>query len=242
VLKETVHSLIWVRRHLSGSLRVPELPCLLPFLEPSDVFLDVGAHAGAWALPISRTLRDGHVYAFEAFPYYARLLSNVVRLMRRPNVTVIAGAVADRPGVTSMVWKDAEGRRLTGKTHMSATAAADTSVMVPTLTIDGFCASLPPRRVRLMKCDVEGAELLVFRGARETIGTWRPVIFSEVNGQYSTRYGYGMNDVFEFFAARSYRTFAVDGGGLRPLDPSAYPGEGDVVFVPSEVQPPSSCV
>jgi hypothetical protein len=93
-----------------------------------------------------------------------------------------------------------------------------------------------------MKCDVEGAELLVFRGARETIGTWRPVIFSELNDQYSTRYGYGMNDVFEFFSARSYRTFTVDGGCLRPLSASAYSGEGDVVFVPSELQPPASCV
>lgn len=240
-MREAAHSLIWLRRHLSGALQVPELPCLLPFLQADDVFLDIGAHAGAWALPISKQLRNGHVYAFEALPYYARLLDNLVKLMRRPNVTVIAGAVADKTGHTSVVWKDADGRRLTGRTHMNAGASPDVSVTVPTLTIDEFCASQPARRVRLMKCDVEGAELLVFRGATQTIDTWRPVVFCEINAEHCARYGYGMRDVFDFFTVRSYHTFIVKDGGLRRLDPAAYSGLGDVVFVPSEVDPVALC-
>lgn len=242
MLREAAHSLIWVRRHLSGELRVPELPCLLAFLQSDDVFLDVGAHAGGWAVPISRKLRRGHVYAFEALPYYARVLGNVLWLLRRRNVTVIVGAVADRPGAVSVVWKDAEGRRLTGKTHISGRADPGVSVTVPSLTIDGFCAGLPPRRVRLMKCDVEGAELLVFRGATETIGRWRPVVFCELYAEYCARYGYGVNDVFDFFDPRSYRTFTVQSGRLLPLDPATYAGRGDVVFIPSEIDPAGPCV
>jgi len=241
VLREAAHTLLWLKRHMSGGLRVPELPCLLPFLQPDDVFFDVGAHAGAWALPVSKTLRDGHVYAFEAFPYYARLLKNVATLLRRSNVTVIVGAVADKPGQTSIVWKDAEGHRLTGKTHMDAGATTDVSVPVPTLTIDGYYEQQPPRRVRLIKCDVEGAELLVFRGATRTIGRWRPIVFCEINAEFCVRYGYRMADVFGFFAERSYATFAAHDGRLRPLDPAEYSGLGDVVFVPSEVSIPTTC-
>ena len=241
MLREAAHTLLWLKRHLTGGLRVPELPCLLPFLQSDDVFLDIGAHAGAWALPVSKRLRDGHVYAFEAFPYYARLLKNVVTLMRRRNVTVVVGAVADSPGQTSVVWKDAEGNRLTGKTHMDASADANVSVPVATLTIDGFYAPLPARRVRLIKCDVEGAELLVFRGAERTIAKWRPIVFCEINAEFCTRYGYRMEDLFDFFVARSYRSFAVRDGGLRPLDPARYSGLGDVVFVPSELGTPSTC-
>jgi FkbM family methyltransferase len=241
VLREAAHTLLWLKRHVRGELAVPELPCLLPFLAPDDVFLDIGAHAGAWSLPVSKTVHAGHVYAFEAFPYYARLLQNVVTLLRRSNVTVIVGAVADKPGQTSIVWKDAAGQRLTGKTHMSATAGADVSVPVPTLTVDGFYAALPQRRVRLVKCDVEGAELLVFQGAEQTIAKWRPVVFSEINADFCTRYGYTMNDVFAFFAARSYATFSAQDGRLRSLSPRDYSGLGDVVFVPSEVDIPAAC-
>jgi FkbM family methyltransferase len=241
VLREAAHTLLWLKRHVSGGLQVPELRCLLPFLQPDDVFLDIGAHAGAWALPVSKVVRDGHVYAFEAFPYYARLLKNVVTLMRRSNVTVIVGAVADKPGQTSIVWKDAQGHRLTGKTHMSATADAKVSVPVPTLTIDGFYATRQPRRVRLIKCDVEGAELLVFRGAERTITTWRPIVFCEINAEFCIRYGHRMEDVFEFFALRSYRTYTALEGELRPLDPARYSGLGDVVFVPAEVTIPTTC-
>jgi FkbM family methyltransferase len=241
VLREAAHTLLWVKRHVSGELRVPELPCLLPFLQPDDVFLDIGAHAGAWSLPVAQTVHDGHVYAFEAFPYYARLLQNVVSLLRRSNVTVIVGAVADKAGQTSIVWKDAEGRRLTGMTHMSAKAGADVSIPVPTLTIDGFYAALPPRRVRLIKCDVEGAELLVFRGAEQTIAKWRPIVFSEINAEFCRRYGYTMDDVFGFFSTRSYAAFSVHEGRLRSLSPGEYSGLGDVVFVPSEVSIPPTC-
>jgi FkbM family methyltransferase len=241
VLREAAHTLLWLKRHVSGELRVPELPCLLPFLQPDDVFFDVGAHAGAWAVPVSKIVRGGHVYAFEAFPYYARLLENVVTLLRRTNVTVIVGAVSDKPGQTSIVWKDADGHRLTGKTHMSATADADVSVPVPTLTIDGFYAPLAPRRVRLIKCDVEGAELLVFRGAEQTIAKWRPIVFCEINAEFCLRYGHRMEDVFAFFAARSYATFTAHHGRLRPLEPAEYSGLGDVVFVPSEVSIPTTC-
>jgi FkbM family methyltransferase len=241
VLREAAHTLLWLKRHLSGGLRVPELPCLLPFLQPDDVFLDIGAHAGAWSVPVSKAVRDGHVYAFEAFPYYARLLQNVVSLMRRSNVTVIVGAVADKPGQTSMVWKDAAGHRLTGKTHMDASAAGDVSVRVPKLTIDSYYAQQPPRRVRLVKCDVEGAELLVFRGAMKTIDRWRPIVFCEINAEFCVRYGYRMADLFDFFADRSYRTFTASAGHLGPLDPAAYSGLGDVVFIPSEVMMPTTC-
>ena len=241
MLREAAHTLLWLKRHVCGELRVPELPCLLPFLEKDDVFFDIGAHAGAWSLPISKIVHDGHVYAFEAFPYYARLLQNVVSVLRRSNVTVIVGAVSDKTGQTSIVWKDAAGHRLTGKTHMSATAGADVSVSVPTLTIDGFYAAHPPRRVRLIKCDVEGAELLVFRGAEQTIARWRPIVFSEINAEFCTRYGYTMDDVFEFFALRSYATFSAHEGRLRPLSRAKYSGLGDVVFVPSEVSLPAAC-
>ena len=76
--------------------------------------------------PCRRPCRGGHVYAFEALPYYARVLKNVVALLRR---TERHGDRRRRFGQTrpevDIVWKDADGHRLTGKTHMSATADLD---------------------------------------------------------------------------------------------------------------------
>jgi FkbM family methyltransferase len=241
LLKHLLHAAIWTRRHLAGELGAPELPALLSCLQPDDVFLDVGVHAGSWAIPASRALTSGHVYGFEAFPYYAKVLKTTLALLGRRNVTVVVGAVSDAAGEVAIVWRDAAGHRLTGMTHISRGSEAGDTVRVRALTIDDFCRTHAVGRVRLMKCDVEGAELMVLRGATATIEQWRPLVFCEVYEQYCAQYCYAAADVFSFFAARRYRSMQFGGGVFRPLDPKAYAGAGDVLFVPIEMELSAAC-
>jgi FkbM family methyltransferase len=239
-VKHLLHALVWTRRHLAGRLPAAELTPLLPCLAPDDVFLDVGVHAGSWTIPASRALPRGHVYAFEALPYYARVLSSVLALMGRRNVTVTVGAVSDSEGEVDIVWKDASGRRLTGMTRISRGDPGEI-VRVRALTIDSFRRQHPYGRVRLIKCDVEGAELLVLRGAAATIDAARPLVFCELYDTYCARFGYSVRDVFQFFAPRHYRTMRFANGSFAPLDPAAYPGDGDVLFVPDEMKLAGPC-
>jgi FkbM family methyltransferase len=237
-VKHLLHAVVWARRHLAGQLPAHELRPLLPLLAADDVFLDIGVHAGSWTIPASRALTAGHVYAFEALPYYARVLKATLAFFRRRNVTVIVGAVSDVEGEADIVWKDAAGRRLTGMTRISRGNDEGEKVRVPALTIDSFRRRHPNGRVRLIKCDVEGAELMVLRGAAATIDASRPLVFCELYDAYCARYGYSSRDVFEFFAGRRYRTMSFEDGAFEPLDPARYGGAGDVLFVPAEVALP----
>ena len=235
-MKHVLHALVWTRRHLAGELKAPELVPLLGCLTPDDVFLDVGVHAGSWAIPASRVLRSGHVYAFEALPYYAKVLKLTLALLGRRNITVVPGAVSDAVGEASVVWRDAAGQRLTGRTHISRGRESGETVTVRALTIDAFCGEHAVGRVRLMKCDVEGAELMVLRGAAATIDTWRPLVFCELYEQYCAQYGYAAADVFAFFAARRYRAMQFDGAAFQDLSADRYSGAGDVLFLPDELE------
>ena len=235
-MRHILHALVWTRRHLAGELAVPELSTLLPLLHPEEIFLDVGAHAGGWAIPVSRVLTAGHVYAFEALPHYAQVLRTTLAFLRRRNVTVVLGAVSDAEGELPIVWKDVAGRRLTGRTHIGRGGEAGSAVRVRALTIDRFCQEHPGGRVRLVKCDVEGAELMVLRGAAATIDRWRPIVFCELYDEYCAHYGYSARDVFAYFASRGYRPMQFEGGAFRDLDPGTYSGVGDVLFVPLEVE------
>lgn len=236
-----LHAALWTRRHLTGQLRVPELPPLLPFLSEDDVFLDVGAHAGGWAVPISRVLRKGHVYAFEALPHYAAVLRLTLAVLRRRNVTVVVGAVTERAGRVPIVWKDDGGQRLTGMTHIGRPGESGTAVTVDAFTLDEYCVRQNVARVRLMKCDVEGAELMVLRGAASMIDRWRPMVFCELYDDYCARYGHRARDVFEFFAVRGYRSYRFAGSAFERVDPDRYSGRGDVLFVPAEGDPVGAC-
>jgi FkbM family methyltransferase len=233
-VKHILHGLVWAKRHAAGQLPAEELTPLLETLADDDLFYDVGVHAGSWAIPASRRLARGHVYAFEALPYYARVLRTTLALFGRRNVTVTVGAVGDAEGEADILWKDASGRRLTGMTRITRGGDAGETVRVPALTIDAFRRRHPGGRLRLMKCDVEGAELLVLRGAASTIDASRPFVFCELYDAYCARFGYTSRDVFAFFAGRDYRTLSFEAGAFRPLDAADYRGAGDVLFVPAE--------
>jgi FkbM family methyltransferase len=181
------------------------------------------------------------VYAFEALPYYGRVLKTTLWLLGRRNVTVVVGAVSDAEGEVEILWKDPAGRRLTGMTRISRGTEEGEKVRVRALTIDGFGQRHSLGHVRLMKCDVEGAELLVLRGAAATIDAFRPLVFCEMYDAYCARFGYSSQDLFAFFAGRRYRTMEYSAGGFRPLDPKEYRGAGDVLFVPEEMQPAPAC-
>lgn len=240
-MKHLLHALVWARRHRAGALPAPELPPLLPLLAPDDIVYDVGVHAGSWTLPASRAIPRGHVYAFEALPYYARVLRTMLRLFGRRNVTVTNAAVSDAEGEVEILWKDPGGQRLTGRTRIRRADDAGETVRVRAVTLDAFRREHPRGRLRLLKCDVEGAELLVLRGAAETIAASRPIVFLELYDEYCRRFGYVPADVFSFFAERRYRPLRFTGAAFEPLAAETYGASGDVLFLPAELSLERSC-
>lgn len=235
MIREYLHALLWAKRHLSGQLAVPELGVVTRHLQPDDVCVDVGAHAGSWMIPLSRRVSAGRVYAFEALPYYASVLNKLVTVLRRRNVTVVNRAVTERPCEVRMVWRDPAGRRLTGCTHIAGKGENTAgSVSVTGQPLDDYFAETKPP-VTLLKCDVEGAELGVFRGATRLLDRCRPVIFTELTEEFCRRYGHRAADVFDFFQTREYWSFVFAGSG-RPVQIQGI-GEyrqNDVIFVPAE--------
>jgi hypothetical protein len=61
--------------------------------------------------------------------------------------------------------------------------------------------SIVTGRVSMIKIDVEGAELLVFRGAKETIARNKPVIVFEHGLGGADSYGHSPEQVFDLLAA-----------------------------------------
>jgi hypothetical protein len=60
-------------------------------------------------------------------------------------------------------------------------AAAGTAVVVPCTTLDDLCRERNVRRVRLVKVDVEGAEMFVLRGMKRIMREMRPLIVLELH-------------------------------------------------------------
>lgn len=236
MVKQFLHALIWTKRHLTRQYDVSEISIVTRFIRPDEICFDCGAHAGSWTRPLSKLVEKGHVYAFEALPYYARVLKFTVKLLRLKNVTIINYAVIDHNNPVILIWRDDNGKRLTGLTHVAG-LSEDTkdAITINSTTLDAFIASRKFRsRVAFVKCDVEGAELMVVRGAVKMIEKFRPVFYLEVESDHCRRYGYKPEDLFDFFDLQKYGAYTISGGDLFITDKGAYPGQGDVLFVPTE--------
>lgn len=134
---------------------------------PGDVVLDLGGNFGTSALTLARRIGPaGRVYSFE--PIFHDPLRRTLAANGVETVTVVPKAVGDRCGTAAFSVTDlgidsrVSSARFPGETEVEMT------------TIDRFVAETGLERVDFIKCDIEGAEELAIRGARETIARFRP--------------------------------------------------------------------
>jgi FkbM family methyltransferase len=135
---------------------------------PGDVVLDIGANVGCYSLLFGQWVGEsGRVYAFEPAPETFSGLQKHIELNRlRAVVQPIAAAVSDTSDSADFLLNEHGGmsRLAIDSSDRNGTG----TVQVATTTIDEFCSreNIEPR---LIKVDVEGFELMVLRGGRETI-------------------------------------------------------------------------
>ena len=89
-------------------------------------------------------------------------------------------------------------------------------------------------KVDLIKCDIEGAELLAFKGAINTIKNSRPVVYCEIIEEYCNRYNFSSEDVFNYFINLDYNPFLISNNNIELTNYELFK-DGDVLFVPSEI-------
>lgn len=141
-------------------------------LRPDSNAVDVGAFEGGMLRHMTRMAPQGRHVAFEPLPdHYAALAA------RFPQVEVHGCALGEAPGEADYV-RVVQFPALSGLTRRPDLGGRATeTIRVRVETMDRMIPRDLP--VSLIKVDVEGGELGVFRGARETLERNRPVVVFE---------------------------------------------------------------
>jgi FkbM family methyltransferase len=170
-------------RHLSWNRA--EYNAFRSVIRPGMVALDVGANVGAYSLLLGQWVGPGgRVFAFEPAPTPFKGLVRHVRLNHLEQVVhPVASAVGAAQSTAPLVLASTAGEsRLARSAEGQAGQGQAGTIDVPVISIDTFCAAeqIAPD---FIKVDVEGAELDVLRGARETIrrGRGRLALFVEMH-------------------------------------------------------------
>ena len=133
-------------------------------LKPGMVVLDVGANIGLLTRHFCEAVGpSGKVFAFEPGPENFSCLEFNTKGLGNKSVHQIA--ISDANGTAHLFLN---ARSSTGNSLLNATNAAG-SVEVECRTLDTFLTESGVTRVDFIKIDVEGAELKVLQGMRETL-------------------------------------------------------------------------
>jgi FkbM family methyltransferase len=193
----------------------PELLYLDRLLSPGMTFVDVGACYGVYTLVAAKLVgAKGRVIAFEPASRSYAVLQENIKLNGLANVRPYRVALSDRIGFSRLYHQPDPGRNSLGVPEGISGAPEE----VETNTLDSVLGSGPSERVDVMKLDVEGAEELVFRGAREILTTAHPAIIFEVNPEAVTALGLSPRGAWDILDRMGYSTFrALDGNAPIPL-------------------------
>jgi FkbM family methyltransferase len=205
---------------LIGQLPEPEERHLVrTLIEPGQVGLDIGAHWGLFTVLLSEQVcKNGHVWAFEPSPVVLPALSRTVE--RLGNTTLLPIALSDASGTASLfVPADASMASLGNWTR--SVEAPRNRYEVSLDCLDRLVATGEVRRPDFIKCDIEGAEALVFRGATSVLDQrLAPMVLFEVNPAASAGLALDAHaaiDVLETLASPHYRFYVIGAAGPHRL-------------------------
>jgi FkbM family methyltransferase len=134
-----------------------------------DVVLDVGAQQGGLTVPMANIVGpSGKVIAIEPGVLNASILRKNIAANGLTNVEVVEAAASDRHGTIDVTFDWGENYPKVGR-------GTKDDLQVQRMMID----DLKLERLKFMKVDVDGHEIEVIRGARETIRRCQPFVYIE---------------------------------------------------------------
>ena len=89
------------------------------------------------------------------------------------------------------------------------------------------------KKVSFIKVDVEGAELMVLKGAIKTIKKSRPVVMIEIEDRWIESYDIKRKDIGNFFSDLNYQTHYYFNKNLIKCDIN-YTKSNNLIFIPHE--------
>jgi len=155
----------------------PELRMLPRLVFKKDVALDIGANVGFYAFRMSKIFSK--VYAFEI----NHELTGDLQSYNPGNITIMPVGLSSEAGEATLHIPVLNGLPLTGWASLTPgnypEATGELTKVVKIATLDSFQLE----NVSFIKIDVEGHELHVLEGARQTLTKHRPMVLIEIKDE-----------------------------------------------------------
>jgi FkbM family methyltransferase len=164
--------------------------------------IDIGANIGITTVPIAKRIGEaGKLYSFEPVPEYFDTLRKNLSSNRLDNVRVYELAVTDQVGRLNFYQK--------GLSSGVIFEEGAKKFEAPATTVDSFLSEERVERIDLINMDCEGSELLVLRGAKETLRRNKVQIFCEIHHGFLKQLGQSIRDLVKYLQSLEFQVQSV---------------------------------
>jgi len=205
-----------IKKFLLDALRVPDLWRDLHTLttpwSPGTI-ADVGANRGQTAQKLAQIMPAWQIVAFEPFPATYRTL--VKATASYPQVIPVNIALAEQNGTADFhafaadVTNSLLNANVMGQTHFAGRLDLQEVISVPTQTLDSWTEQEKIDDLYALKLDVQGAELLVLRGAQRLLNTTIKVVLTEIQFVHLYEGSVLFRDIETFLASAGFQLYQM---------------------------------
>jgi FkbM family methyltransferase len=191
----------------------PTLEAFRDAIRPGDVVFDIGANAGVYSLLAARV--GARVSAFEPSEAAARLTRAHLD-MNDLDAEVVEVVITDHEGEVDFYEQGAANTsslsRASALTGEKLVRSPIRNVRRPATTIDAFCRQRGVRP-RVVKLDVEGAEVLALRGASQWLSERDGLLLLEIHPWSLATLGQTPDHAFAQLAEAGWRAELLGDNG-----------------------------
>ena len=175
---------------------------LRDFVPSGSLVIDVGANVGFFSLRFARWVgKDGKVISIEPEDRnYESLVSTLKREDFLDRVYCLKAVAADAAGKLFL-----EINPLHPADHKISRDG--TGLLVNAVTLDDLAQEMSYLRPALVKIDVQGAEMLVLKGAAGILKNSRPAFFIELHEEGLRKFGTSVSAILDHLSEYGYQAY-----------------------------------
>lgn len=190
-----------------------ELGFIEKFIEGNMTIFDIGANIGYHSINISKFNSECEVYSFEPIIKTYNYLNENLEINNIKNVRTFNIALSNYNGECDFFYYP-QGSMNASAANLNESVKCE-KILCKIKKIDDFVFENNINKIDLIKCDTEGSELLVFKGAIATLQKFKPIIFTEMLRKWSEKFDYHPNDIILLLTQIGYECFTMRGSNLE---------------------------
>lgn len=163
-----------------------DLQLFIDLAKSSNTVIDIGANTGIYTILTALSNPNCKLLAFEPHPNNYKRLTKNLEINQIKNVQAFQQAVGNQESFINFYIPDNEAISDTSSALESFSKSTYKgqinwkSIDVAQTSLDSLCQKNQFDSIDLMKIDVEGYEINVFKGANEFFNKYKPIIFCEI--------------------------------------------------------------